>query len=57
MGLKIKVNKTKICILKKRKQVNNCVWKINAEQIEVVDDFTYIGENFTYTGNMKKSSS
>jgi hypothetical protein len=25
------------------------------EQIEVVDNFTYLGVNFTYTGNRKNS--
>lgn len=54
-GLKINVNKTKICVFEKRKQVNNFVLKLNDEQIEVVDNFTYQCVNFTSTGNMKKS--
>ena len=28
---------------------------INGESIETVDDFTYLGINFTYTGNMKNA--
>ena len=52
-GLKININKTKICIFEKRKTVNNFVWVINGEAIDIVDSFTYLGINFFYTGNMK----
>jgi len=56
-GLKINVNKTKICVFEKRKTVVNSEinLSINGESIETVDDFTYLGINFTYTGNMKNA--
>ena len=34
-GLKINVNKTKICIFEKRKSNHNFVWKINEEIVKV----------------------
>ena len=52
-GLKINVNKTKVCIFEKRKQAHNEEWKINGDKIEIVDNFCYLGAKFVYNGNMK----
>ena len=41
--------------MKKRKSHNIVQWYINGERIEVVDNFTYLGVNFTYTGNMRSA--
>jgi len=51
-GLKINVNKTKICIFEKRKSRCSYSWLINNEFIEIVDNFVYLGIKFHYTGNM-----
>jgi hypothetical protein len=52
-GLKINVNKTKICVFEKRRSNDvNIDFYINGEKIEQVDNFTYLGINFMYTGNM-----
>ena len=51
-GLKINVNKTKICIFEKRRTRCNFVWSVNEDNIEIVDSFTYLGMRFHYTGNM-----
>ena len=47
-GLKINVNKTKVCCFEKRKQRNYPVFLIEDEQIELVDCFTYLGIKFMY---------
>ena len=54
-GLKINVNKTKVCVFEKRKQNRNCEFLINGEIIEIVDNFTYLGIKFTYTGHLSCS--
>ena len=51
-GLKININKTKVCIFEKRRQNHNTEIYINGEKIEIVDSFTYLGVKLTYTGNM-----
>ena len=51
-GLKINVNKTKICIFEKRKQRHNYEWQIDNEKLDIVDNFCYLGIRFHYTGNM-----
>ena len=54
-GLKINVNKTKVCVFEKRKQNRNCEFLINGEIIEIVDNFTYLGIKFIHTGNLSCS--
>lgn len=54
-GLKINVNKTKVCIFEKRKQRHNFVWTINNEQIEEVEQFCYLGIMFTKNGNLHQA--
>ena len=51
-GLKINVNKTKVCVFEKRK--SNCAfrWSVNGANIEIVNEFCYLGIKFHYTGNM-----
>jgi hypothetical protein len=53
-GLKINVNKTKVCVFEKRRERNR-VFKdifINGEKVEMVDYFIYLGVKFYYTGNL-----
>lgn len=50
-GLKINVNKTKICVFEKRKSVHNFNLFINGQLVEKVDSFTYLGVKFSYTGS------
>ena len=52
-GLKINVNKTKICVFEKRRRQNNYVFYIYGQQVEIVDSFCYLGIKFYYTGNMR----
>ena len=54
-GLKININRTKICIFEKRKSNNNYSWMIDNQQLEVVSTFCYLGVNFHYTGNFRYS--
>ena len=54
-GLKININKTKVCVFEKRKTNHNNEFFINGEKIEIVDNFTYLGIKFTYTGNLSYS--
>lgn len=54
-GLSINVNKTKICIFEKRKQVHNLHFYINGEEIEIVNNFTYLGVKFSYTGSLSEA--
>ena len=49
--MKINVNKTKVCIFEKRKQAHNLEFYIGGEKLEIVDNFTYFGIDFTHTGN------
>jgi hypothetical protein len=51
-GLKINVDKTKICIFEKRKSRHNYTWFVDNEPIEIVDSFCYLGIQFFYTGSM-----
>jgi hypothetical protein len=51
-GLKINVNKTKICIFEKAKSRHNYSWFVDTEPIEIVDSFCYLGIKFFYTGSM-----
>ena len=53
--MKINVNKTKVCVFEKRKQNRNVEFYINNELIETVDNFTYLGVNFLYSGNMSSA--
>ena len=52
-GLKINVNKTKVCIFETRKSHHNYQWTINEQIIEIVDSFCYLGVKLYYTGNMR----
>ena len=51
-GLKINVNKTKICIFEKRRRQNNCEWYINDEKLEIVESFIYLGMKLVKNGNL-----
>ena len=42
-GLKINVNKTKVCIFEKRKQAHDLEFYIGDEKLEIIDNFTYFG--------------
>ena len=52
-GLKINVNKTKVCIFEKRKQLHKEKFTINNEVIDIVDNFVYLGIHFNSNGTMK----
>ena len=52
MGFKINVAKTKICVFEKRKQVHREEFYISNENVEYVDQFTYLGVTFLHMGNM-----
>ena len=54
-GLKINVNKTKICIFERKKSACNFRWYINQDPVEIVDEFCYLGIKFHYTGNLTKA--
>ena len=54
-GLKININKTKICIFRKRRQNNNFQWFINNIQIEIVESFCYLGVKFTSNGSFTEA--
>ena len=54
-GLKINVDKTKICIFESRKSRNDISCFIYDKKVETVDHFRYLGVGFLYTGNMKNS--
>ena len=54
-GLKINVNKTKICIFEKRKSTCLYSWTINQQALEIVDEFCYLGLKLHYTGNISKA--
>ena len=54
-GLKINVNKTKICIFEKRKRVHDVTFYINDEIIEIVNSFVYLGIVFTSNGSLNGS--
>jgi len=51
-GLKINVNKTKICIFEKRRRQNNFEWYINDEKLEIVESFIYLGMKLVKNGNL-----
>ena len=54
-GLKINVNKTKICVFRKTKTLIEQNWYINNEEVEKVDSFCYLGVNFNYNGSMQNA--
>ena len=55
-GLKVNVKKTKVCIFEKRKTNNAQQWNINNENLDVVDNFCYLGAKFYYNGNMNHAA-
>ena len=55
-GLKVNVKKTKVCIFEKRKTNNAKQWNLNNENIDVVDNFCYLGAKFYYNGNMNHAA-
>ena len=54
-GLKINVNKSKVCIFEKRKSNCNFDWTIAGEKLEIVDEFCYLGIKFFRTGRMQNA--
>lgn len=54
-GLKININKTKICIFSKRRSVNDYHWFINNERLEIVGSFCYLGIKFTNNSSMTQA--
>ncbi|KAH3733781.1 hypothetical protein DPMN_040215 [Dreissena polymorpha] len=51
-GLKVNTDKTKIMVFRKRgRLLPSETWTFEGQQIEVVNDFNYLGTVFNYTGN------
>jgi hypothetical protein len=51
-GLEINVLKTKVMVFRKRGKLRQDEhWTYNGQQLEVVNDFNYLGVVFNYTGN------
>ena len=53
--LKVNTNKTKVMIFSKRKSRNNPTFKINGEEIEIVDSYPYLGILFNFNGSFCKA--
>ena len=53
--LKINVNKTKIIKFAKRKTPNPHIFKLNGENVEVVDDYVYLGTTISSNGRYAKA--
>ena len=51
-GLKINVRKTIICIFEKRKENHGTEFFIENQNIDIVDNFTYLGINFKYNSSL-----
>ena len=51
-SLKINVLKTKVCVFRKRREPISDHITINGESIDNVDNFIYLGVNFTSDGNL-----
>lgn len=55
-GLQVNINKTKICVFRKRKTPVTHKWSYNGLDIEVVDEFCYLWMKFVYNGNLKTAT-
>ena len=54
--LSVNVSKTKIVVFRKSGRLNpNIKWFYNDEEVEAVNQFTYLGLTLTYTGNFHKA--
>ncbi|XP_053402477.1 uncharacterized protein LOC123564690 [Mercenaria mercenaria] len=54
-GLKINIDKTKICIFRKRKQNIDFQWYINDAPVETVNSFCYLGMKFNCNGALSEA--
>ena len=51
-GLQINIPKTKIIVFRKQGATKrNEIWKYGNDNIEIVNDFIYLGVTLNYTGN------
>jgi hypothetical protein len=55
-GLKINVNKTKVCVFERRKSVHNFSINIDGQFVDIVDNFSYLGVKFSYTGSFSEAT-
>lgn len=55
-GLKINVNKTKVCVFERRKSVHNFSINIDGQFVDIVDNFSYLGVKFSYTGSCSEAT-
>ena len=53
-GLIINVSTTKVSVFEARKSNCNFRWSINAEYLDIVDEFCYLGVKFHYTVNLAR---
>ena len=53
--LKVNINKTKIIIFSRGKVRKHPKFYLNSTEIEVVEDYTYLGVVFNYNGSFKKA--
>ena len=56
-GLKINVGKSKICIFERRKRRHNFTWSIDNKELEIVENFCYLGIKFSKNGLFKQAVS
>jgi exonuclease III len=52
----VNTNKTKVCIFEKRKSNNNDSFLFNNNELEIVNEFTYLGVTFSCNGKLKKAA-
>jgi hypothetical protein len=50
-GMKVNINKTKVCVFQRRCQTTDYVWKYSGEILEVVSQFCYLGINLAANGS------
>ena len=55
-GLEVNTSKTKVMVFRKRGQLKeNEKWIFNDKELDVVNDFNYLGTVFNYTGNFSRN--
>ena len=53
--MEVNPSKTKVVIFSKRRILNKPIFTYNGENIDVVDDFVYLGVTFSHNGNFSKT--
>ena len=56
-GMEVNVAKSKIVVFRKRGNLKrNEKWIYNNEELDVVNDFNYLGVTYNYTGNFNQNT-